>query len=59
MVGMGAEGAAIARPALGGSLGARLAANLAAERERWPLWLPGFMGAGIGIYFWLSVEPAA
>jgi len=39
--------------------GARLAANLVAERERWPLWLPAFMGVGIGVYFWLSFEPAA
>lgn len=28
-----------------------------AERERWPLWLPVFMGAGIGTYFWLGREP--
>ncbi|HEY5209481.1 MAG TPA: ComEC/Rec2 family competence protein [Stellaceae bacterium] len=31
--------------------------NLAAERGRWALWLPGFIGAGIGIYFWLTAEP--
>ena len=40
-------------------IGAWLAANLAAERERWPLWLPGCMGAGIGVYFWPAREPAA
>src|SRR6266852_2847602 len=33
------------------------AANLVAERERWALWVPVFVGAGIGIYFWLTVEP--
>jgi competence protein ComEC len=31
--------------------------NLAAERERWPLWLPVLMGAGIGLYFSLKSEP--
>ncbi len=31
--------------------------NLLAERGRWALWLPAFMGAGIGAYFWLTVEP--
>ena len=34
-----------------------LAANLIAERERWPLWIPALFGAGIGVYFWLTVEP--
>src|ERR1700735_2234280 len=29
-----------------------------AERERWPLWLPVLMGAGIGVYFSLDAEPA-
>lgn len=59
MGGTDADAAAVARPAPWRGLVARLAANLAAERERWLLWLPGFMGAGIGIYFWLSFEPAA
>ena len=59
MGGDGAEAVAIVQPAPWRRAGARLAANLIAERERWPLWLPAFMGAGIGIYFWLSVEPAA
>ncbi|MDX1483140.1 MAG: ComEC/Rec2 family competence protein [Alphaproteobacteria bacterium] len=29
----------------------------AAERERWPLWLPVGIGAGIGVYFALPFEP--
>ncbi|HJW40609.1 MAG TPA: ComEC/Rec2 family competence protein [Rhizomicrobium sp.] len=28
-----------------------------AERERWPLWLPVGLGAGIGLYFALPFEP--
>jgi competence protein ComEC len=28
-----------------------------AERERWPLWLPAGLGAGIGLYFALPFEP--
>ncbi|HUK60417.1 MAG TPA: ComEC/Rec2 family competence protein [Stellaceae bacterium] len=28
-----------------------------AERARWPLWLPVFLGCGIGTYFWLPEEP--
>ena len=51
-----------ARPAGRGWLrraGPWLAANLAAERERWPLWLPVLMGAGIGVYFALKAEPPA
>lgn len=31
--------------------------RLMAERERWPLWLPPFLGCGIGFYFTLSFEP--
>jgi competence protein ComEC len=31
--------------------------NLLAERDRWPLWLPVFLGAGIAGYFALPVEP--
>ncbi len=34
-----------------------LVSQLAAERERWPLWLPVLMGAGIGLYFSLKAEP--
>ncbi|MDE1903103.1 MAG: DUF4131 domain-containing protein, partial [Alphaproteobacteria bacterium] len=54
----GAEAAAVARPAPWRGVGIWLRAALVAERERWPLWLPAFMGAGIGVYFWLSFEPA-
>jgi len=36
-----------------------LAAALAAERERWALWLPVAFGAGIGLYFALPSEPPA
>lgn len=28
------------------------------ERDRWPLWLPVMLGAGCGLYFALSFEPA-
>lgn len=31
---------------------------LVAERDRWLLWLPVFLGAGVGIYFVLGREPA-
>src|SRR5438477_1809606 len=31
--------------------------EIAAERDRWFLWLPVFLGVGIGIYFSLTVEP--
>ena len=34
-----------------------LATRLHAERDRWALWLPSFIGAGIGIYFLLPAEP--
>jgi len=54
----GAEAAAVARSAPWRGVGAWLQTALIAERERWPLWLPAFMGAGIGVYFWLSFEPA-
>jgi competence protein ComEC len=30
-----------------------------AERDRWPLWLPVFLGAGCGLYLALSFEPSA
>lgn len=36
----------------------RLADALQGEQERWPLWLPVFLGAGIGIYFGLPREPS-
>ena len=34
-----------------------LSRNLAAERERWALWLPVAFAGGIGLYFALGVEP--
>jgi competence protein ComEC len=34
-----------------------LKGNAIAERERWALWLPVFVGVGVAIYFWLTVEP--
>ena len=40
-----------------GDLGGWLVANLFAERERWPLWIPVLVGLGDGIYFWLTLEP--
>jgi competence protein ComEC len=53
------ESAAPARPSGGGAgrLRSWFAANLVAERERWPLWIPVLVGTGIGIYFWLPFEP--
>ncbi len=32
-------------------------AVLERERERWVLWLPVFLGLGIGFYFALPEEP--
>ncbi|MGF1611225.1 MAG: ComEC/Rec2 family competence protein, partial [Kiloniellales bacterium] len=37
----------------------RIAALLAAERERWSLWAPVGLGAGIALYFALPAEPPA
>ncbi|WP_245651331.1 ComEC/Rec2 family competence protein [Paramagnetospirillum marisnigri] len=34
-----------------------LAERLLAERDRWPLWLPVFLGLGIGLYFLAPHEP--
>lgn len=34
-----------------------LIACLIAERDRWMLWLPVAMGAGVGVYFELTAEP--
>ncbi|MGE5506209.1 MAG: ComEC/Rec2 family competence protein [Actinomycetota bacterium] len=31
--------------------------RLVGERERWPLWLPVFLGLGIAVYFGLPAEP--
>ena len=36
---------------------AKVADRLAAERDRWALWLPVMFGAGIGFYFALPIEP--
>jgi competence protein ComEC len=47
-----AAGAGIGATALN-----RLAACAAAERDRWFLWLPVALGAGIGLYFELDREP--
>src|SRR5690242_18640674 len=58
--GWGATEGINATPVIFGRLGQAwrwLAANFIAERERWALWLPVFVGAGVGIYFWLTVEP--
>jgi competence protein ComEC len=35
----------------------RLVRAFLAERERWPLWLPVVLGAGVALYFALPVEP--
>jgi competence protein ComEC len=40
-----------------GERGAALVERFNAERERWPLWLPAFLGLGIALYFALPVEP--
>jgi competence protein ComEC len=45
------------RPLITPSLVAWLAGHLLAERERWFLWLPVALGAGIAAYFALPVEP--
>src|SRR5215468_9632930 len=44
-------------PAWAARLLTALSDRLAAESERRLLWLPGWFGAGIGIYFVLKVEP--
>jgi len=48
-------GQRLAPPLLGIAQG--LWGALSAERDRWFLWLPAFLGVGIGIYFSLTVEP--
>ena len=40
------------------ALGEALGEALVAERERWVLWLPVFLGMGIGLYFALPAEPS-
>jgi competence protein ComEC len=43
---------------LGTALG-RVARSAAEERERWVLWVPVFIAAGIAVYFGLESEPPA
>lgn len=40
-----------------GGMSARLAETLMAERDRWALWLPVGVGAGVALYFALPLEP--
>jgi len=40
------------------SIFSSIALRFLAERERWALWFPVLMGAGIGLYFSLTQEPA-
>jgi competence protein ComEC len=54
-VGGGAEAAS--QPGLGARLLAGLRRQAQADRLRWPLWLPVALGAGVGLYFALPVEP--
>lgn len=42
---------------LGALAGANVFAAAMAERERWPLWLPVFLGLGIALYFASPAEP--
>ncbi|MGE0256606.1 MAG: ComEC/Rec2 family competence protein [Alphaproteobacteria bacterium] len=53
----GAAGRTAGMPAWSRRLRAWLAATLLAERERWVLWLPVGLGAGIAGYFVLPAEP--
>jgi competence protein ComEC len=48
-----------AKPGLWGRLWAGLAAQAMADRIRWPLWLPGAVAAGVGVYFALPFEPGS
>src|SRR5262245_22053872 len=54
---LGATRAAFSRSFTGPNLLSWLVANLVAERERWLLWLPVGLGAGIATYFALPLEP--
>ncbi len=54
---LGATRAAFTRSFAGPELLSWLVANLLAERERWLLWLPVGLGAGIAAYFALPLEP--
>jgi competence protein ComEC len=55
IVGVERLGRALAAALIGLVRGASRA--LSAERDRWFLWLPAFLGTGIGLYFSLRVEP--
>jgi len=46
-----------AQPAWLASLAGQAGGWLAAERERWALWIPVAFGCGIGLYFGLDQEP--
>ncbi|MGE5146996.1 MAG: DUF4131 domain-containing protein, partial [Candidatus Eiseniibacteriota bacterium] len=46
-----------AGPAVLGRLAESALAAFIAERDRWALWLPALVGAGVGVYFLLTVEP--
>ncbi|MCB1883060.1 MAG: ComEC/Rec2 family competence protein [Geminicoccaceae bacterium] len=39
--------------------GTALLLRLLDEQERWPLWMPVFLGCGVGLYFALPSEPPA
>jgi hypothetical protein len=54
---LGATRAAFSRSFARPDLLSWLVANLLAERERWLLWLPVGLGAGIATYFGLPLEP--
>lgn len=43
--------------ALGWLSPARLTQSIEAEYDRWQLWVPVLVGAGIGLYFFLPTEP--
>ncbi|MDX2201150.1 MAG: ComEC/Rec2 family competence protein [Hyphomicrobiaceae bacterium] len=53
-----ADAAAARAPRRGQSLSGTLLGQLEAEQERWFLWLPVMLGAGIALYFLLPAEPA-
>ena len=55
--GLGLAGGIARRSTAAPDLLAWLARNLLAERERWFLWLPVGLGAGVAVYFALPVEP--
>lgn len=58
---MTAEAAGIRRsPASSGIAAATgwIAHRLTTERDRWPLWMPVAMGAGVALYFALPLEPS-